>query len=163
MLKIDFMDIPNRLKAKAGLTVLKLASEVFDAIVDPEKMKNYFISSGSAKMEEGKEIQWSFPEMDMSFPVTIKKLVPNELVSFEWGDPKEGTTTVEIRLSAKGDRTAIRIVEGERELNAAGLEWMQRNTEGWANFLACMKAWLEYGVHLRKGAFEPDQMPDASS
>ena len=28
------------------------------------------------------------------------------------------------------------------------------NTEGWANFLACMKAYLEYGIQLRKGAFD---------
>lgn len=28
------------------------------------------------------------------------------------------------------------------------------NTEGWANFLACMKAYLEYDIQLRKGAFD---------
>lgn len=28
------------------------------------------------------------------------------------------------------------------------------NTEGWANFLACLKAYLEYGINLRKGAFD---------
>lgn len=27
------------------------------------------------------------------------------------------------------------------------------NTEGWANFLACLKAWMEYGINFRKGAF----------
>lgn len=28
------------------------------------------------------------------------------------------------------------------------------NTEGWANFLACLKAYLDYGINLRKGAFD---------
>ena len=28
------------------------------------------------------------------------------------------------------------------------------NTEGWANFLASLKAWMEYGVNLRRGAFD---------
>lgn len=28
------------------------------------------------------------------------------------------------------------------------------NTDGWANFLACLKAYLEYGINLRKGAFD---------
>jgi hypothetical protein len=26
--------------------------------------------------------------------------------------------------------------------------------EAKANFLACLKAWLEYGINLRKGAFD---------
>ncbi len=28
------------------------------------------------------------------------------------------------------------------------------NTEGGANFLACLKAYLEHGIILRKGAFD---------
>jgi hypothetical protein len=40
------------------------------------------------------------------------------------------------------------------ELNEDNLNWALENSEGWANFLACMKAYLEYGIQLRKGAFE---------
>lgn len=29
-----------------------------------------------------------------------------------------------------------------------------RMEEGWANFLACLKASLDHGVNLRKGAFD---------
>ena len=36
----------------------------------------------------------------------------------------------------------------------AGIKWLKGNTEGWANFLACLKAYLEYGINLRKGAFD---------
>ncbi|WP_257093346.1 hypothetical protein [Sphingobacterium sp. E70] len=35
-----------------------------------------------------------------------------------------------------------------------GILIMMRQTEGWANFLACMKAYLEYNINLRKGAFD---------
>jgi hypothetical protein len=35
-----------------------------------------------------------------------------------------------------------------------GIKWLQGNTAGWANFLACLKAYLEYGINLRKGAFD---------
>jgi len=28
------------------------------------------------------------------------------------------------------------------------------NTGGWANFLACLKAYLEYGINLRKDSFD---------
>ena len=35
-----------------------------------------------------------------------------------------------------------------------GLHWFGGNTEGWANFLACLKAYLEFGINLRKGGFD---------
>lgn len=41
------MEIIQQLEIKAGLQVLKPVVEVFEAIVDPGKMKNYFISESS--------------------------------------------------------------------------------------------------------------------
>ena len=55
--------------------------------------------------------------------------------------------------------TFVSITEKSKPNNDAGLKWLKSNTEGWANFLACLKAWIEYGIHLRKGAFNPSQMP----
>jgi hypothetical protein len=43
---------------------------------------------------------------------------------------------------------------GLQNNDEAGRRWLMQNTEGWANFLACLKAWLEYGINLRKGAFD---------
>jgi hypothetical protein len=48
----------------------------------------------------------------------------------------------------------VRITEKSRPCDEAGLKWLQGNTAGWANFLACLKAYLEYGINLRKGAFD---------
>jgi len=42
----------------------------------------------------------------------------------------------------------------KKQYNENNLKWALGNTEGWANFLACMKAYLEYGINLRKGAFD---------
>jgi uncharacterized protein YndB with AHSA1/START domain len=50
--------------------------------------------------------------------------------------------------------TLVSITEKSRENDEAGIRWLVGNTEGWANFLACLKAWLEYGINLRKGAFD---------
>ena len=41
-----------------------------------------------------------------------------------------------------------------KSLPEAGLAWLKGNTEGWANFLACLKAYVEHGINLRKGAFD---------
>jgi uncharacterized protein YndB with AHSA1/START domain len=76
----------QKLEIKLGLKISKPLHDVFEAIVDPAKMSNYFIA------------------------------------------------------------------------NEEGIKWLKCNTEGWANFLACLKAYLEYGINLRKGAFDISQM-----
>jgi hypothetical protein len=48
----------------------------------------------------------------------------------------------------------VTVTEKSMENNEAGIKWLAENSGGWANFLACMKAYLEYGINLRKGAFD---------
>lgn len=151
----------QRLEIKVGLQVLKPVAEVFEAIVDPGEMKNYFISESSGYMKTGETVIWKFPEMDIQFPVVIGKIEKDKYISFYWDGAMDGQQTfVEINLGAVAeDITFISITEKSKANNEAGIKWLKSNTEGWANFLACLKAWLEYGVHLRKGAFDPSQMP----
>lgn len=151
----------EKLEIKAALQVLKPVGEVFDHIVDPEKMKNYFISESSGRMEEGALLKWKFPEMDMDFPVTVGKIEKDKYVSFYWDGAMDGEQTfIEMNLKpVTADITFITITEKSKPNNEAGIKWLKSNTEGWANFLACLKAWMEYSVHLRKGAFNPTQMP----
>lgn len=102
-------------------------------------------------MEEGTEVQWEFPEFEGSFPVQVKEVKENELISFVW-DPD---SFVEIRLEKqKNGDTVVRVSEEGHQNDEAGIKWLVGQTEGWTNFLNCMKAWLEYGIHLRKGAFD---------
>ncbi len=133
---------------------MKPAHEVFEAIVDPEKMSNYFISKSSGKMVEGRRIIWRFPEFDNDFPIRVGKIEVDKYVSYYWEvDGKE--LLVEMTLTpVEGDATVVAITEKGRENDEAGIRWLVGNTEGWANFLACLKAYLEYGINLRKGAFD---------
>lgn len=149
----------RQLQIKTSLKMEKPVNEVFEAIVNPEKMKNYFISKSTGRIEEGKTLIWQFPEFDMQFPVRIDKLEENKYISYLWTDPQGIETRVEINLQQMNDGTFVKITEGQRENDEAGLRWLQSNTEGWANFLACLKAYLEYGINLRKGAFDISQMP----
>jgi uncharacterized protein YndB with AHSA1/START domain len=155
------MPTTQQLEIKAGLQVLKPVHEVFEAIVDPDKMKNYFISKSSGYMKERETVNWSFPEMDFEFPVAIGKIEKDKYISFTWDGAMDGEQTlVEINLKqTPGNNTHVSVTEKSKPNSEAGILWLKRNTEGWANFLACMKAWLEYGIHLRKGAFVPEQMP----
>lgn len=143
----------KELTIKAAIQILKPVPEVFEAIVDPKKMSNYFIAEGSGRMEEGREIEWKFPEFDMRFPITVGKIEKDKYVSYYWEVNKK-KNLVEITLSSFGKDTVVTITEKGMENNEEGISWLMGNTEGWANFLACLKAYLEYGINLRKGAFE---------
>jgi uncharacterized protein YndB with AHSA1/START domain len=148
-------DMKNQtLEIKTVIQISKPSHEVFEAIADPLKMSNYFISKSSGRVEEGKTLMWRFPEFDMEFPVRIGKIEENKYISFYW-DVDEVELLVEMTLAPRANNsTLVTITEKSRENNEAGIKWLQGNTEGWANFLACLKAYLEYGINLRKGAFD---------
>ena len=145
----------QQLEIKAKIQVLKPATEVFEAIVDPAKMSGYFIAEGSGRMEEGAVVTWKFPEFEGRFPVRVGKVEKDKYVSFYWDvDGKEMFVEVSLQLVEEDKYTVVTVTEKGMENNEAGIKWLRGNTEGWANFLACMKARLEYGINLRKGAFD---------
>lgn len=140
-----------KLESKATIQIQKPIEEVFEGIVNPEKMTNYFIAESSGKLETGKEVVWKFPEFAERFPITAVKIETNHSIRFVW-DPK---TVVTIMLEKLQDgSTLVKVNEGSKEFSEENLKWALGNTEGWANFLACLKAYLEYRIQLRKGAFE---------
>lgn len=144
----------NKLEINAAMQIQKPISEVFEAIVNPEKMSNYFISKSTGIMEEGKELIWNFPEFNFDCPIRVGKIANNSYISYYWS-MDEIELFVEMKLTKlENNSTLISISEKSRDNDEAGLKWLSTNSFGWSNFLACLKAYLEYGINLRKGAFD---------
>ena len=142
------------LEIKAAIQILKPAHEVFEAIVDPAKMSNYFISKSTGRMEGGKQLVWNFPEFDIEVPVRVGRIEKDKYISYYWS-AEDKELLVEMALAPwEGNATVVTITEKSMNNDEAGIKWLKGNTEGWANFLACLKAYLEYGINLRKGAFD---------
>ncbi|MCB0726502.1 MAG: SRPBCC domain-containing protein [Ignavibacteria bacterium] len=145
----------SKLEIKTAMQIQKPSSEVFEAIVDPEKMSNYFISESTGRMEEGKTLEWKFPEFDIVFPVRIGKIEKDKYISYYWDSEDGKELLVEMLLtSGENNSTILTITEKSMENNEAGIKWLMGNSAGWANFLACLKAYLEFGINLRKGGFD---------
>ena len=72
----------QQLEIKTGIQVLKPVAEVFEAIVNPDKMKNYFISKSSGYMKEGETLKWKFPEMEIEFDIKVGKIEKPGYISF---------------------------------------------------------------------------------
>ena len=145
----------SKLEIKTAMQIQKPSSEVFEAIVDPEKMSNYFISESTGRMEEGKTLEWKFPEFDIVFPVRIGKIEKDKYISYFWDSEDGKELLVEMLLTpGENNSTILTITEKSMENNEAGIKWLMGNSAGWANFLACLKAYLEFGINLRKGGFD---------
>lgn len=138
--------IPN-----AALQIQKPIERVFEAIVDPADMTHYFVSESTGRLDSGKDLVWRFPEFDVDIPVSQTRTEHPRLIQFVW-DPE---TVVTMDLTARADGiTVVEVREDGKEITESNVEWALRNSAGWGNFLACLKAYVEHGIELRKGAFD---------
>ncbi len=143
------------LEIKTAIEIQKPAAVIFEAITDPAQMRHYFISQSTGRMEEGKQLVWNFPEFDIDVPVRVGKMLQDQYVSFYWRSDNQQELLVEISLTPRENgSTVVTVTEKDMNNDEGGINWLKGNTEGWANFLACLKAYLEYGINLRKGAFD---------
>jgi uncharacterized protein YndB with AHSA1/START domain len=147
------------LRVETSLKIMKPVHEVFKAIVDPKKMSNYFISKGSGRLDEGMPVTWTWDDVGVQADVRPSKIEPDRFISF-WGSPSTEETLTEIRLDAvEPAATVVRISETGWEKDDQGIAMLARQTQGWTGFLFGLKAYLEHGVNLRKGSFDPSMMP----
>lgn len=139
------------LTAKASLQITKPLEEVFEAVVNPEHLTQYFVGYSSARLETGAEVTWEFGDFPGKFPVHVIEVLPRQSITFVW----DAETKVNITFREQEDgSTVVYVSEGVKELNEENLKWFQDNSFGWSNFLHCLKAYLEYGINLRKGSFD---------
>lgn len=147
------------LKFKVLTKIQKPLEEVFDAVHDPEKLSGYFTNGGaSAPLHEGTTVEWAFAdnpdEEKLSFPVQVLQVIPNELIVLEWEGSKGRQTRVEFRFQQTGlDETLVSISESGWQESQEELDRSYMNCMGWSQMLSAMKAYLEYGIDLRKGAY----------
>jgi uncharacterized protein YndB with AHSA1/START domain len=143
--------VENTIKAKVQMGILKPAEEIFEAIVDPEIMNRYFISTSTGRMESGKTLTWTWEDFEGEHEVKVGKIEKNKVVSFEWIGSGANCVVV-ITLEAKSeDKTLVKITESDWPADYKGANQCMGQVEGWTNFLCCLKAYLEYGINLRVG------------
>lgn len=161
------------LKFQIQIKIKKPITKVFDAVYDPKKLSSYFTSGGAeGKLDTGKEVIWKFRDNKhnkaMCVPVKVQKMIPNEFIQFSWAasegtyDAKTGKmphpggykNTVEFHFESLGkSETLVKITEGSWQSTQDGLQGSYLNCQGWTHMSCCLKAYMEYGINLRKGSF----------
>jgi len=148
------------LKFQVQTKIQKPVEEVFDAVRNPDKLSGYFTNGGaSAPLNEGATVEWSFADTPgdekISFPVTVRQVIANELIVLGWEGAKGLDTRVEMNFEKSGpEETIVRISETGWRENQADLTSSYLNCMGWTQMMCCLKAFVEYDINLRKGAFE---------
>ena len=163
-----------QLKFQVHTKIQKPIAEVFDAVYNPTKLSGYFTTGGaSAPLDEGTNVIWRFADYPGDVPVTVKKLVPNKQIILEWDayeppdksapsdksenkipPPSGYKTIVEITFeSLDPSNTLVKISESGWRETQRGLDGSYGNCMGWTQMLCALKAFLEYNINLRKGAF----------
>lgn len=141
--------------------------EVFEAVVDPSKLSNYFTTGGAkGRLETGATVWWDFADFPGAFPVTVVEVVPDKRIVLKWeaseGPPEGATapagsgydTTVTMEFTGLDDgRTLVTIAEEGWRQTDAGFRASYGNCQGWMQMLCCLKAWMEHGLNLRDGMF----------
>jgi uncharacterized protein YndB with AHSA1/START domain len=147
------------LKFQVQTKIQRPVSEVFSAVYEPEKLSGYFTNGGaSGPLDEGKTVHWAFadnPGDDATkFPVVVKRTIKNELIELGWEGAKGLDTHVRMEFIDAGDNeTIVRISESGWRETQDDLNSSYLNCMGWSQMISALKAYCEYGIDLRKGAY----------
>ena len=158
------------LRFRVQMKIQKPVAEVFDAVYNPAQLSGYFTTGGaSAPLVEGTTVTWRFADYPGDIPVQVRRVIPNQKIVFEWeasencGDaqgageaitPVGYNTTVEMEFKALSPQeTLVSIAEHGWRPTPQGLAGSYGNCQGWTQMQCCLKAYLEYGINLRQGAY----------
>lgn len=138
------------------MKIAKPAHDVFEALVDPEKIGNFWFSSSSERWEPGKTITLRYEEYNAEGRIDVVAIEVNKKIEFTWG-PAEDPHTVTITLhKLDPSNTIVEVKEdGFHEDDENFIHDLVGNKEGWVYMLTCLKGYLENGINnLRAGLWK---------
>jgi uncharacterized protein YndB with AHSA1/START domain len=141
------MNINVKVKDK----IFKPLEDVFNAVVNPEKLSSYFVSKSSGAIEKNANLIWFFNGEDIKVNVHVLSVIQNKFISYEW-EASGIKALVEIEFSQMDNNaTVVTITEKSFPFDTAGVAKALQQTQGWTDFICTLKAFLYCGINLRNG------------
>ena len=140
----------EKIKFKVAVSINKPLAEVFKAFVDNTIIVNYFTTGASAPIKAaGEKIHWEWGKDNTD--ILITEYTENKTVSFTWpGYKVDYNTNVRFDFEEKNGKTVVTVTEEGWRGDDEGIKSSLANNSGWTDMLYCMKAWILYGIDLRK-------------
>jgi uncharacterized protein YndB with AHSA1/START domain len=129
--------------------ILKPVNEVFEAIVDPVKIGNFWFSSSSERWEQGKTVTLRYDEYNAEGVINVLEVEKDKKIVFSWGGEHDEETVVTIALKELDNTSTIIEVNesGLKEDDPEIVNKMLGQKEGWVYTLTCLKGYLENGIN----------------
>lgn len=134
---------------KTGMLIRKPVADVFEAFINPDLTTKFWFTKGSGRLEEGKQVQWDWEMYDISVPVSVKTIEPNQRIVITWPG-YSSLTTVEWEFAPQADGTTFVSIT-ESGFTGNGDELLKQvtdSTQGFTLVLAGLKAFLEHNIRL---------------
>jgi uncharacterized protein YndB with AHSA1/START domain len=135
--------------AKASITIQSPASKVWNALVDPEAIRQYMFGTHAVSdWREGSPIVWKGEWQGKPYEDkgVILQLKPGSRLQYSHFSPLSGLPetaenyhTVTIELADEGDRTQLSLAQDN---NATGEE-AEHSSQNWMMMLTSLKKYLE--------------------
>ena len=143
------------------IIVARPTAEAYEAVADPEQLSRYFTTGGAVgRLETGKTVLWDFHDFPGAFPVEVLDATAPERIVLSWAANDPGADqpyklTVTFRFTPAGEgRTKVEVEERGWHDTESGRKASYGNCMGWSQMLCALKAWAEYGINLREGAYK---------
>ncbi len=134
------------------MLVRRPTSDVWEAFVDPDRIRRFWLASSTARLEAGATLGWRFKIAGAETDVKVVEAEPDRLLDLRWGDDQPLRITFEDRGSAT--LVAIHVSDFTGDAPAAeAIETMS----GFTLVLASLKMYLEHGI---EGDLMYDKFPD---
>lgn len=140
----------EKIKFTVAVRIDKPIEEVFEAFTDSETLSKYFVTAASAPIKAvGDRIKWSWGNEKTE--IVITEFVKNKRIAFTWPAYKVNyDLNCVFEFETVDGKTRVVVTEEGWKDDEAGINSSLMNNAGWKDMLLCMKAWVMYGVDLRK-------------
>ena len=136
--------------------ILKPLAEVYQAVIDKNKLIHYFADKSNSDLVQGENVIWHWQEWG-DYPVTVKSVVVNERIelllnSRDWDKTKDESYDVTVTFifeALNENETMLCISENGWRQDEQGLIASHQNCGGWMHMLMCLKAYIEHNIDLR--------------
>lgn len=129
------------------MKIYKPAEMVFEAFVNPEKMSNFWFSSGSDRLEQGMTITWKYEEYNAMVDITVLEMEENKKLVYAWGEGENETVVSILLKELSFDTTIVEVTESGFKSDEPNLiDKLLGQKEGWVYMLTSLKAYLENGI-----------------
>jgi uncharacterized protein YndB with AHSA1/START domain len=137
----------NQSISEAAMLIRRSTSDVFNAFIDPEITKHFWFTKGSDKLVEGQNLTWEWEMYNISFPVFVRKIIPNETILIEWQTP---ATTVEFNFKTLSTGNTYVMIKnyGFDKTGDELIATLMDSVGGFTTVLDGLKAYLEHGINL---------------